>query len=585
MGGIGFMAKASAKEEIISLLPDDETIPRPRLSKLIIKNFRTIGNTPVEIYLDDIVVLVGANNVGKSSILRAYEVAMNTGSKAGYLTIDDFPNNIVDSENLPEIEVYTIISENKPGAQWIKTLPNGEMLIREKWTWSSPGVEPKRRGFDVDANAWVDKVPWGAPNVANAYRPKVHRIDAFASPETQEAEITGLLHAIIKDKFKNITSPGNTSGKTDYEILLEQIKGFQKTVAKAVDEETENIEKSINKYLEGVFHNYVISLDAKPESNVEKTYTPFKETPDLFMGPDGGFMSRISAQGSGARRTLMWTALKYIAENGDNDGRPHVLLLDEPELCLHPSAIRDARKTLYDLPQVGNWQVMVTTHSPIFIDLSRDNTTIIRVSRDETDEVKSTVLFRPENAKLSDDDKDNMKLLNVCDPYVHEFFFGGRIVVVEGDTEYTAFSRLKLLYPGEYDDVHIIRARGKGVIPSIIKILNQFTSNYGILHDADTKLTPKGTGNPAWTVNTKILSEVNNSSDISNTVLIACKTNFEDALLNVTVSKDKPYHTLEKMKTDISFREKVKSLLDALLDNKIDPPEHCIRWQTLDDIE
>lgn len=83
MGGIGFMAKASAKEEIISLLPDDETIPRPRLSKLIIKNFRTIGNTPVEIYLDDIVVLVGANNVGKSSILRAYEVAMNTGSKAG----------------------------------------------------------------------------------------------------------------------------------------------------------------------------------------------------------------------------------------------------------------------------------------------------------------------------------------------------------------------------------------------------------------------------------------------------------------------------------------------------------------------
>lgn len=117
------------------------------------------------------------------------------------------------------------------------------------------------------------------------------------------------------------------------------------------------------------------------------------------------------------------------------------------------------------------------------------------------------------------------------------------------------------------------------------KSYNQFTSNYGILHDADTKLTPKGTGNPAWTVNTKILSEVNNSSDISNTVLIACKTNFEDALLNVTVSKDKPYHTLEKMKTDISFREKVKSLLDALLDNKIDPPEHCIRWQTLDDIE
>ena len=86
-------------------------------------------------------------------------------------------------------------------------------------------------------------------------------------------------------------------------MLLDQIRQFQKSVATAVNEETDNIEKSINKYLEGVFHNYVISLDAKPESNVEKTYTPFKETPDIYMGPEGGFMSRISAQGSGARRT------------------------------------------------------------------------------------------------------------------------------------------------------------------------------------------------------------------------------------------------------------------------------------------
>ncbi len=579
------MARASAKEEIISLLPEDESIPRPRLSKLIIKNFRTIGKIPVEIFLDDIVVLVGANNAGKSSILRAYEVAMSTGSKAGYLAIDDFPNNIVDPKNLPEIEVHTIISENKPGEQWIKVLPNGEMLIREKWTWSSPGVEPKRQGFDVIVNDWADKVPWGAPNIANAYRPKVHRIDAFASPEEQESEITGLLQTIIKNRFKSITSPSNTSGKTDYELLLDQIRIFQKSVATAVNEETDNIEKSINKYLEGVFHNYVISLDAKPESNVEKTYTPFKETPDIYMGPEGGFMSRISAQGSGARRTLMWTALKYIAENGDRDERPHVLLLDEPELCLHPSAIRDAQRTLYDLPKLGNWQVMVTTHSPIFIDLSRDNTTIIRVSRNDADEVKSTVLFRPENVKLSDNDKDNLKLLNVCDPYVHEFFFGGKIVVVEGDTEYTAFSQLKLLYPGEYDDVHIIRARGKGIIPSVVKILNQFTSNYGVLHDADTEFNSDGSKNSAWSVNSSILKEISNSSDLTKTVLIACKTNFEDALLGTSVSKDKPYHTLKKLKTDVAFKEKVKNLLDALLSDQKEIPKNCIRWKVIDDIK
>lgn len=50
---------------------------------MIIKNFRTIGSSPVEIDLNDIAVLVGANNVGKSSILRAYEAAMSTGSNDG----------------------------------------------------------------------------------------------------------------------------------------------------------------------------------------------------------------------------------------------------------------------------------------------------------------------------------------------------------------------------------------------------------------------------------------------------------------------------------------------------------------------
>ncbi|WP_097015346.1 ATP-dependent nuclease [Anaerocolumna aminovalerica] len=578
------MAKA-AKEEFISLISEDETKPRPRLSKLIIKNFRTIGENPVEIYLDDIVVLVGANNAGKSSILRAYEVAMNTGSKVGYLTIDDFPNNKVEAGKLPEIEVHTIIAENKPGDQWIKELGNGEMLIREKWTWNSPNSEPKRQGFDVIANDWSDKVPWGAPNVANAYRPKPHRIDAFASPEAQASEITGLMSAIIKDSLKKVTSPGNTSGKTDYEILLDQIATFQNTITNSIEDKVKTIEESINKYLDEVFKNYVIKLDAKPESNLDKTYSPFKETPELYMGPEDGFLSKVEVQGSGARRTLLWTALKYIAENGDKTSeRPHVLLIDEPEMCLHPTAIRDARKVLYELPKTGNWQVMVTTHSPIFIDLSRDNTTVIRVDRNKCDEVNSTVLFRPEKAQLSEDDKENLKLLNVCDPYVHEFFFGGRIVVVEGDTEYTAFSQLKLFYPNEYEDVHIIRARGKGVIPSVVKILNQFTANYGVLHDADTEKADNGNANPAWAINTNILTEVGKSSDLSQTLLIACKQNFEDALLKKKVSKDKPYHALSQMKTDEAFKLNVKKLFDSLLDSSKEPPENCVRWSKIEEL-
>jgi ATPase subunit of ABC transporter with duplicated ATPase domains len=83
-----FMAVKKKSEDVVQLFADDEISHRPRLHKLIVQNFRSIGFNAVEIELDDIVVLVGPNNVGKSSILRAYETVMSHGSKEGKLSIN-----------------------------------------------------------------------------------------------------------------------------------------------------------------------------------------------------------------------------------------------------------------------------------------------------------------------------------------------------------------------------------------------------------------------------------------------------------------------------------------------------------------
>lgn len=56
---------AKKAEDPISLISENPQIQRPRLHKLIIKNFRAIGNKPVEIDLDEIVVLVGPIMLGK----------------------------------------------------------------------------------------------------------------------------------------------------------------------------------------------------------------------------------------------------------------------------------------------------------------------------------------------------------------------------------------------------------------------------------------------------------------------------------------------------------------------------------------
>lgn len=575
--------KAAANIEEVDLSAD-ESVPRPRLHKLVIKNFRSIGKKAVEIELDDIVVLVGPNNAGKSSILRAYQVVMSHGSKEGKLEISDFPNGQVDTENYPEIELHTIVYSTAPGERWITRNEKNEMVIKEKWQWTSPSKDPVRQGFDINKQDWDDQVPWGAPNVANSRRPLPHRIDAFASPDEQTKEISTLITQILKDNLAEFKSDP-LQDESDYEIIVGHIKALQNNAVTSTRQQISDVEEEISIYISRLFPGHKIKFDAKPENDIDKAYTPFKNNADVLMGKEGGYFSPVGNQGSGARRTILWAVLKYLSEiKFSKASRPHVLLLDEPEICLHPSAIREAAKILYELPKSGNWQVMITSHSPIFIDLSKDNTTIIRVFRDDKDDVNSTTLFRPLDAKLDKNDKKNLKLLNICDPYLHEFFFGGKQIIVEGDTEYTAFSYIKEKYPDEYKDAHVIRARGKGIIPSVAKVLLQFSSGFSILHDTDTPINKSGGKNSAWGTNNTIkgLLDLENARDKIN--IIACKTCFETALFDYEVKSDKPYASLAAIETNEEVASKVKMLFDYLLGNSESLPKNCIHWTDIEQL-
>lgn len=590
------MAKSKKVDGEVSLVSDNPEVPKPRLIKLNIKNYRCIGSTPVEIDLNDIVVLVGANNVGKSSILKAYELAMSQGSAKADLLLEDFPNNIIDKNNLPEIELHTIIYDNTPGNKWIQTLDNGEMLVRERWIWHSEG-KPKREGWDVEANAWSENVPWGAPNVANARRPEPHRVDAFDSPEKQADAIKKLLMQALNERVKSLKGKETQEGEeeNDYKKLLNQVKQLQKKIVAEAKEQIDEVNQELTDLVKKVFPNYKIDFDAKPEDDLDSTINLFKADAQLLMGPADGYLSTIDRQGSGARRTLLWTAIKFISENnqkGKADGlnaRPHLLLIDEPEICLHPNAIREACNVLYELPSSGNWQVMVTTHSPIFIDFSKDNTTIIKVEKTAEGTIKGTTVFRPDKVQLDDDDKRNLKLLNLCDPYVAEFFFGGRVIVVEGDTEYTAFNYIKRQKPDEYKNINIIRARGKATIVSLIKILNHFGSDYSVLHDCDrprlTTKKGKEMDNPAWGNNPNILDAMNARPIGKATRLLASLPNFEEAYFGEVAEEEKPYNALKILEENDEKFAIVETLLKALIDFASLPPVNCTEWKTIEELE
>ncbi|AMV19195.1 ATP-dependent nuclease [Planctomyces sp. SH-PL14] len=569
-----------------------------KLRKLIIRNLGCIGSTPVEIDLDDVVVLVGRNNTGKSTILRAYEVLFDSSTPK--LTIEDFPGNKVVEGSLPEIELHTRIIDNPPASKWIATL-DGEQIVRERWTWSNPGVA-KRQGFDTQTNEWSDQVPWGAANVANSRRPRPHRIDAFASPEAQTGAVIKLLiaalHAAVEKMPQSHMAEDGTETRTDYGKLIDSIAAVQKSVLEQAQEEIDHAQEHLTSLIQNVFRGYQIQFEAKTEEDLTDCLQFFKPGAVLRMGPQDGHLSSADKQGSGARRTLMWAALKYAAEKkATEDTRPNLLLMDEPELCLHPNAVREACNVLYNLPQAGKWQVMVTTHSPAFIDLSRDNTTVVRVERDSVAGViTGTTVFRPEKANLSVDEKEELKMLNLCDPHLCEFFFGGRTIVVEGDTEYTAFKYLihTCIDDEKLRDVHIIRARGKATICLIAKILNQFNARYAVLHDSDSPTARRrkrksqeyeDIANPAWTNNRNILASVQEAVEAVRVRLLALIPHFEGAFFGEEFSEEKPVSAWLRMKESQELCDRVKRLLYALLDHHDAAPEECCEWKTEEELK
>ncbi|UWE15669.1 ATP-dependent nuclease [Herbaspirillum huttiense] len=594
-GGSMATGKKTAIEKTV------EIAPRARLHKLIIRNFRAIGASPVTIELDDIVVLVGPNNAGKSSVLRAYEVVMQAG-KDGHLSLEDFPNGQLptreDPASFPTIELETVLFQDSrpPAERWVDTRDNGDRHVRERWIWADVGA-PKKIGFDVTAARWDENHgPWGAAGVAQPNRPEPHRIEAFEDPAKQGADIVNLLQEAIKERVKEFQQrSANGEEKNDYDKLLDTVADLQKRVASSADEAITEVKKALSTSIAEVFPGYTISLDARPEDDLEKAISLCKSIPLLRMGPYDGHQATLDRQGSGARRTLLWTALRILAEHkhrpkiGDAHAeRPHVLLLDEPEMCLHPNAIRDACNVLYSLPDNGKWQVMVTTHSPIFIDLSRDNTSIVRVERTASGNVTGTTIFRPNRVKLSSEEKEELKLLNMFDPYVAEFFFGGQVVIVEGDTEHSAFNELIQSNRDKYKNIHIVRARGKFTIVALCKILNQFGNPYAVLHDADTPTIKNKKGetrkNPAWAANIQIAEAVA-AAPGENAVLVASLENFEQAMFGSNASGEKPYSAWANVRRDAKIRQRVGQLLDYLIGVGDEPPETTLRWNDISILE
>ncbi len=90
-----------------------------------------------------------------------------------------------------------------------------------------------------------------------------------------------------------------------------------------------------------------------------------------FRALDGGYPVRLYDMGGGIEQLLMIATV--LLTTGDKN----TLFLEEPESHLHAGAQRFLIERLYE----GERQVFISTHSPTFVNISKDDSTLYQVTR------------------------------------------------------------------------------------------------------------------------------------------------------------------------------------------------------------
>ncbi|MEG3126997.1 AAA family ATPase [Pantoea cypripedii] len=601
---------------------------RSKLVKLYIKNIGCVGNEPLEISLDDIVCLVGKNNAGKTTVLKAYELAR--GTQTFNSTVDRHFSAKQGEISEIILDVHIPDGTGNIDDKW-KIHDNGLKLVRSRWQWIEPDFIKKRSTWEPEKND-KDKGKWaenskagGLDNVFNSRLPKPLRIGSLDdAAKTEEL----LLALALKPLIEKLEAEKNDK-TSNLSVALAAITNYINQVSEEHKEDFNRISEEVAEGFKSVFPDLGVNININAGSLAFKTEDLLKKTSGLII-TDGEIQTLLSQQGTGARRALFWAMLQVhnklvrnkeieseynakiaslrkeleavktksdrklaipeeiksleeklrlfneqrtISEDPDDPALPgYLLLIDEPENALHPMAARAAQRHLYQLAKSADWQVMLTTHSPYFINPFEDHTTIVRLERNTAKkEFLSPKTYCSDFIEFEGDEKDRLKSLQQIDPSFSEIFFGSHPILVEGDTEHAAF--IAAIVEKDHDlaeKVTIVRARGKAILCSIIKVLRHFKIDFSILHDTDSPYNKNGGGNGMWTENEKIRAAVLLSREAGLTVRHRLSVpDFERNLEGDEEDKDKPLNAYMKICNDEKLRLKVQGMLQELYSSEI----------------
>lgn len=617
-------------------------VNRSKLVRMTVRNIGCIGNEGLDIDLDNIVCLVGKNNSGKSTILRAYELAK--GSVAFVPSHDRYQYAEEKQPSEVLLEVHIPEGIGNVDARW-KTEKAGLLIVKSRWQWTTPDFQRVRttwdpKGGEDGTGDWAaDGKAGGADPVFSSRLPRPLRIGSLDDAEkTEEMLLTLALTPLLTSLEKE-----RTNAESELAKAIASVTAQIDSLGATHKEHFNQIAGRVTNGFQGVFPKLDVRLDIAAAPLVPKVVDLVKGGSGIKI-KDGKFDTSLNQQGTGARRALFWAMLQVhneLARDKDlrdeyhkkikktladeekkknakkvtpellaeieekidelkahlaahEEGAPipaspddpslpgYLLLIDEPENALHPMAARAAQRHLYKLAESPDWQVMMTTHSPYFINPFEDHTTIVRLER-ATDEDEAPIepkTYRTDMITFDGDDKKRLQALQHIDPSFAEIFFGSYPVLVEGDTEHAAFMAAIIEKQHELAErVTVIRARGKAILVPLIKVMKHFKIDFGIVHDSDPPYRNDGANNGMWTENGKIREAIKLARESGVSVHHRVSIpDFERFLGGDEESKDKPLNAYMNITEDEALCAQVQTLLaDLLNSDQMEPiPQHIL---------
>lgn len=516
------------------------------LAKLEIENFKGLRDAVFE--PGRFGCLVGENNAGKSSVLQAAVYLLNRPPQLPSSVFYDSSSPIIfrgHFSGIDERHLRRLAPEHRVKIEPI--IQNGKLVLITEYRaeqkveikilkptpldprYTDETIEEALRGMRGNAIRRVFEQQYAEflpdfPNDANltdakAYLrskiallpPESFRLAEAPLPSGISSSITALLpEPIYIPAVKNLNDDLKTSQSTSFGRLLGLLLDDMTPDLAQVEQALIDLNRLMNRTVEaGVVidarHEKVRSLERLVEGLLAESFPRVKielevpppelkailNTAQIYV--DDGSRDLIDHKGDGIKRSLTFALLRaYVqkleeaargARAEDTAARPLLFLFEEPELYLHPKSQRILFGALAAIS--GTYQVVVTTHSPLFF-APGITAVFVRVAKRE--EVPKPVgVLNPVNFDLDREKAEVFRLARF--EHAEAGFFSSRVVLFEGESDdaYLAHVARKLQVEWDFDgrNIALVRVGGKGNFSRFRRFFESFGIEIKIVADLD----------------------------------------------------------------------------------------------------